>query len=381
MARSMLEWWARRCRRWSKKPMPVLTSARPSPSRARRTFTYVSPVCRSASPTRCTGSPLASNGSILADGGRSSPEARRSPALPQARRIGRVQAGMRRYRACRSRTNRRVERVRITPGRQGHHSLLRTVTASRYVAPLREGGSLPAVVEADDLGTYVLKFRGAGQGRKALVAELVVGELARALGLSVPEIVLANLDPKLARTEPDPEIQDLIRASGGLNLALDFLLGSLGFDPLVDAPDPALATRILWFDALVQNVDRSPRNTNLLAWHGRLWLIDHGASLYFHHAWRDWRAASKRPYAAARDHVLLPFAGDLFDADIRLAPQLAGSVLREIVVLLPEEWLRDEYGFEDAAAVRAAYVEFLSGRLEEPRGWVGALEEARGQTV
>src|SRR5215216_6179739 len=285
MARSMLEWWARRCRRWSKKPMPVLTSARPSPSRARRTFTYVSPVCRSASPTRCTGSPLASNGSILADGGRSSSEARRSPALPQARRIGRVQAGMRRYRACRSRTNRRVERVRITLGRQGHHSLLRTVTASRYVAPLREGGSLPAVVEADDLGTYVLKFRGAGQGRKALVAELVVGELARALGLSGPEIVLANLDPKLARTEPDAEIQDLIRASGGLNLALDFLPGSVTFDLLASPPNRDLASAIVWLDAFITNVDRTARNTNMLCWHRRLWLIDHGAALIFHHDW------------------------------------------------------------------------------------------------
>jgi hypothetical protein len=259
--------------------------------------------------------------------------------------------------------------------------LLRTVEATRYVTPLREGGSLPAVVEADDLGTYVLKFRGAGQGRKALVAEIVAGEIARSLGLLVPEIVLVNLDPELARAEPDPEIQDLIRASVGLNLALDYLPGSLGFDPLVEPPGSDLATRILWFDALVTNVDRTPRNPNLLAWHGRLWLIDHGASLYFHHAWRDWRAASKRPYAAARDHVLLPFAGDLFDADIRLAPQLTGSVLREIVDLVPEEWLRDEHGFDDAAAVRAAYVEFLSGRLEEPRGWVGALEEARGQTV
>jgi HipA-like protein len=258
--------------------------------------------------------------------------------------------------------------------------LLRTVKATRYVTPLREGGSLPAVVEADDLGTYVLKFRGAGQGRKALIAEIVAGEIARSLGLLVPEIVLVNLDPELARAEPDPEIQDLIRASAGLNLALDYLPGSLGFDPLVEPPAPDLASRILWFDALVTNVDRTPRNPNLLAWHGRLWLIDHGASLYFHHAWRDWRAASKRPFAA-RDHVLLPFAGDIFDADAGLAPRLTSGVLREIVDLVPEEWLRDEHGFADDAAVRAAYVEFLSGRLEEPRGWLEALEEARGQTV
>jgi hypothetical protein len=255
--------------------------------------------------------------------------------------------------------------------------LLRTVEATRYVTPLREGGSLPAVVEADDLGTYVLKFRGAGQGPKALIAEIVAGEIARTLGLLVPEIVLVNLDPELARAEPDVEIQDLIRASAGLNLALDYLPGSLGFDPLVEPPGPELASRILWFDAFVTNVDRTPRNPNLLTWHGRLWLIDHGASLYFHHAWRDWRAASKRPFAAS-DHVLLPFAGAIPEADAALTPRLAGGVLREIVDLVPEEWLRDEPGLADTACVRAAYVEFLTSRLEEPRGWVRALEETCG---
>jgi hypothetical protein len=259
--------------------------------------------------------------------------------------------------------------------------LLRTVEATRYVTPLREGGSLPAVVEADDLGTYVLKFRGAGQGRKALVAEIVAGEIARSLGLLVPEIVLMDLDPKLARAEPDPEIQDLIRASAGLNLALDYLPGSLGFDPLVEPPGPDLASRILWFDALVTNVDRTPRNPNLLAWHDHLWLIDHGASLYFHHAWKGWQAASKRPFAAARDHVLLPFARAISDTDAALVPCLTEEVLRGIVELVPEQWLRDEPGFADAAAVRAAYVEFLSRRLEEPRGWVGALKEAHEQAV
>jgi hypothetical protein len=255
--------------------------------------------------------------------------------------------------------------------------VLRTVEATRYVTPLREGGSLPAVVEADDLGTYVLKFRGAGQGRKALVAEILAGEIARTLGLLVPEIVLVNLDPELARAEPDAEIQDLIRASAGLNLALDYLPGSLGFDPLVEPPERKLASRILWFDALVTNVDRTPRNPNLLTWHGRLWLIDHGASLYFHHAWRNWREASKRPFVA-RDHVLLPFVGAIPEADAALAPRLTEQVLREIVDLVPEEWLRDEHGFARSAAVRAAYVEFLSSRLEEPRGWVRYLEETRG---
>ncbi len=264
--------------------------------------------------------------------------------------------------------------------------LLRTVTATRYVTPLREGGSLPAVVEADDLGTYVLKFRGAGQGRKALVAELIAGEIARLLELPVPEIVLAHLAPELGRAEPDPEIQDLLKASAGLNLALDYLPGSLGFDPLVEPPGPDLASRILWFDALVTNVDRTPRNTNLLVWHGRLWLIDHGAALYFHHNWpargpgRDGSAlltASRRPFAAAREHVLLPFAGAIAEADAALAPRLTARALRGVVDLVPEEWLAGEPGFEGAEEVRSAYVAYLTARLEEPRGWARALEETR----
>ena len=264
--------------------------------------------------------------------------------------------------------------------------MLRTVTATRYVAPLREGGSLPAVVEADDLGTYVLKFRGAGQGRKALVAELVAGELARVLGLNVPEIVLVRLYSELARTEPDPEIQDLIRASGGLNLALDYLPGSLGFDPIVDPPDPTLAARILWFDALVQNVDRSPRNTNLLVWHERLWLIDHGAALYFHHDWPSRKGpalevAAQRPYAAARDHVLLPLSGPAALADAVLPSLLTREALRKVVKLIPDEWLRDEPGFESPQEVRSAYVDYLSSRLAEPRAWARALEDIREQAV
>ena len=259
-------------------------------------------------------------------------------------------------------------------------SLLRTVTATRYVTPLREGGSLPAIVEADDLGTYVLKFRGAGQGRKALVAELVAGEIARHLDLLVPEVVLVNLAPELGRSEPDPEIQDLLKRSTGLNLALDYLPGSLGFDPLVEPPDSNLASRIVWFDALVTNVDRTPRNTNLLVWHDRLWLIDHGASLYCHHNWpaRDGTAleiASRRPFASIRDHVLLPFSGSISEADAALAPRLAPEVLRSIVDLIPEEWLADEPGFESAEDVRSAYIAYLGTRLQEPRAWVSALEE------
>ena len=236
-------------------------------------------------------------------------------------------------------------------------------------------------MEADDLGTYVLKFRGAGQGRKALVAELVAGEIGRRLGLLVPEVVLAYLAPELGRSEPDPEIQDLLKASSGLNLALDYLPGSLGFDPLVEPPDSDLASRIVWFDALVTNVDRTPRNTNLLVWHRRLWLIDHGASLYFHHNWpaRDGttlEAAGRRPFAAAWDHVLLPFADSVAEADAAMAPLLTPEVLRAIVDLIPTEWLAGEPGFADAEEVRAAYVAYLSVRLREPREWVGALEEA-----
>ena len=258
--------------------------------------------------------------------------------------------------------------------------MLRTITATRYVTPLREGGSLPAIVEADDLGTYVLKFRGAGQGRKALVAELVAGEIARCLDLLVPEVVLACLTPELGRSEPDPEIQDLLKRSAGLNLALDYLPGSLGFDPLVEPPDSGLASRIVWFDALVTNVDRTLRNTNLLVWHNRLWLIDHGASLYFHHNWpaRDGKAletASRRPFAAVRDHVLLPFAGSISEADAALSPQLTLEVLCSIVDMIPEEWLADEPGFGSIEEVRSAYVAYLNARLQEPRIWVGALEE------
>lgn len=264
----------------------------------------------------------------------------------------------------------------------GLADVLRRVTATRYVTPLREGGSLPAIVEAEDEGTYVLKFRGAGQGRKALVAELLAGEVARRLGLQVPELVLVDLDPAMGRSEPDPEIQDLLRASAGLNLALDYLPGSLGFDPVAEAPDPSLASRILWFDALVTNVDRTPRNTNLLVWHGKLWLIDHGAALYFHHDWpvtdEELQARARRPFAAARDHVLLPFAVRLEAADGELAPILTPERLRAVVDLVPDEWLEGERGFDGPEGVRTAYLAFFQARLEEPRLWVEALTE-RGQ--
>ncbi|HZI19509.1 MAG TPA: HipA family kinase [Pyrinomonadaceae bacterium] len=254
---------------------------------------------------------------------------------------------------------------------------LRTVRATRYVTPLREGGSLPAIVEADDDGLYVLKFRGAGQGPKALVAELVAGELARALGLPVPEIVFVELDAELARTEPDPEIQDLIRASAGLNLALDYLPGSITFDPAVDRPEANLAARVVWFDAYVTNVDRTPRNANLLMWHRRLWLIDHGAALYFHHSWEGHRERSRSRFPQIREHVLLPFAADVREADAELARALTPELMVEVLALVPDEWLVHDSPFAGAAEARAAYAEYLTGRLAAPRGFAEEAEDAR----
>ena len=255
------------------------------------------------------------------------------------------------------------------------------MAVTRYVTPLREGGSLPALVEADDLGTYVLKFRGAGQGRQALVAEVVAGELARRLGLPVPALVLATLDPELARAEPDPEIQDLLRASAGLNLALDYLPGSLGFDPVAFPPDPGFAARVVWFDALVQNVDRSWRNPNLVVWHGRTYLIDHGAALYVHHSWPAAPGAALRPYGQAAEHVLLPYAGGLAAADADLAPRVSPDLVAEVLALVPDEWLADEAGFTGPDDVRAAYAAYLGERAAAPRPWVEALEVNRAARV
>jgi hypothetical protein len=256
---------------------------------------------------------------------------------------------------------------------------LRTVTASRYVTPLREGGSLPAIVEADDDGMYVLKFRGAGQGPKALIAELVAGELARAAGLPVPEIVLVELDADLARNEPDAEIQDLIRASAGLNLALDYLPGALTFDPLAQQPAGELASAIVWHDAFVSNVDRTPRNSNLLMWHGRLWLIDHGAALYFHHDWDGWLERSTAAFPLIREHVLLPFADDLEAADRTMTARLTPEVVANVVALIPDAWLQDEPLFAGKHAQRDAYRRYLLRRLAAPRAF--AEEAIRARTA
>ena len=238
----------------------------------------------------------------------------------------------------------------------------------RYVTPLREGGSLPGLVEADDLGTYVVKFRGAGQGRKALVAEVVAGELARELGLPVPELVVVELDPVVARHEPDEEVQDLLTASVGSNLGMDYLPGSLGFDPLAHAVDPELASRVLWFDALVRNVDRSWRNPNLLLWHGALQLIDHGASLIFHHDWSRAGAAVGRGYDAG-DHVLAAPATEREAADAALAQQVTPDLLDDVVARVPDAWLEGEPGFDGPEEVRAAYRDHLLARCADRTGW------------
>jgi len=257
----------------------------------------------------------------------------------------------------------------------------RTVRATRYVTPLREGGSLPAIVEADDDGLYVLKFRGAGQGAKALVAELLAGELARALGLPVPEIVFVEVAAELARTEPDPEIQDLIRASAGLNLALDYLPGSIAFDPAAERVEPGLASAVVWFDAYVTNVDRTARNTNMLMWHRRLWLIDHGAALYFHHAWDNYLERSRSPFKQIREHVLLPFASELEEADARLAALVTPDLIEELLSLIPDGWLEGETRFADADSHRAAYAEYLLSRLKAPRDFVKEAADARAVSV
>ena len=246
--------------------------------------------------------------------------------------------------------------------------MLRRVTATRYVTPLREGGSLPGLVEADDLGTYVVKFRGAGQGRKVLVAEVVAGELARRLGLPVPELAVVDLDPVVARHEPDEEVQDLLRASEGSNLGLDFLPGSLGFDPLAHPVEPLLASRVLWFDALVSNVDRSWRNPNLLVWHGALHLIDHGATLFFHHDWSRAERLVARPYDVD-DHVLSAAATARAQAAAELAPQVTGALLDDVLAQVPDGWLDDEPGFASADDVRAAYREHLLARVAVADRW------------
>jgi hypothetical protein len=254
-------------------------------------------------------------------------------------------------------------------------SALRTVNVTRYVTPLREGGSLPAIAEADDDFLYVLKFRGAGQGAKALLAELIGGELARTLGFKVPEIVFANLDTAFGRTEPDEEIQDLLKASVGLNLALHYLSGAITFDAVVTQPSALLASQIVWLDCLITNVDRTPRNTNMLMWHKELWLIDHGAALYFHHSWDNWEEQATRPFVQVKDHVLLPWATEMDAVDAQFKAILTEDKIREIVGLIPDQWLEDET--LNPTQKREVYVQFLLARLAASAIFIEEAKNAR----
>ncbi len=254
---------------------------------------------------------------------------------------------------------------------------LRTVNVTRYVTPLREGGSMPAIAEADDEFMYVLKFRGAGQGPKALIAEIIGGEIARALGIKIPEIVFANLDEAFGRTEPDEEIQDLLKASVGLNLAIHYLSGSITFDPAVTTVDSLLASKIVWLDCLLVNVDRTVRNTNMLLWHKELWLIDHGASLYFHHSWQDWEQKATLPFGYVKDHVLLPRATELEVVNKEFTAILTPDFIQSVVALLPDSWLTVDAPFETAEAHRQAYAAFLNTRIAHSATFVKAANDAR----
>jgi len=262
-----------------------------------------------------------------------------------------------------------------------NHPSLRTVNVTRYVTPLREGGSLPAIAEADDGFLYVLKFRGAGQGIKSLIAELIGGELARTLGLKVPELVFARLDTAFGRSEPDEEIQDLLKASVGLNLGLHYLSGSITFDPVVNKVDPLLASRIVWLDCLLTNVDRTARNTNMLVWNKELWLIDHGASLYFHHAWDNWKEQAVKPFVQVKDHVLLPFATRLDEVDEAFHNLLTPEKISTIIQLIPEEWLANWYLDISARDIKEVYTEFLTIRLTQSQTIIKAAQHARQSLV
>ena len=256
--------------------------------------------------------------------------------------------------------------------------MIERLTGVRYVVPLREGGSLPAVVETDRAGPFVVKFRGAGQGAKALIAELLVAGLALELGLPVPTPAVVALEAGFGKAEPDPEIQDILRGSVGANFGLAYLPGALAFDPAVDGDvSPELAAAIVWLDALVTNVDRTARNTNLLLWRGRLWLIDHGAALYVHHRWAGWEDRVQSPFPQIRDHVLLPLAGDLAAADARLRPLLTDEAIGRVVAEVPDAWLGGEEQFADLAEHRQAYVAYLRARLHGPRRWLQEAVDAK----
>lgn len=254
---------------------------------------------------------------------------------------------------------------------------IRTVNVTRYVTPLREGGSLPAIVEADDGFLYVLKFRGAGQGVKALIAELIGGEIARLVGLKMPEIVFANLDESFGRAEPDEEIQDLLKASVGLNLGVSYLSKAITFDAITTQVEPNLASKIVWLDCLLTNVDRTARNTNMLLWHKELWMIDFGASLYFHHSWENWEEQARKPFGLVKDHVLLPFASKLEAIDATLRTILTQERIIEIVKLIPDQWLNFDSSVTSVDELREVYSNFLMTRIAHSEIFVTEAQHAR----
>ncbi|MBT2159949.1 HipA family kinase [Zobellia barbeyronii] len=254
---------------------------------------------------------------------------------------------------------------------------IRTVDVVQYIKPLREGGSLPGLVKADDEFLYVIKFRGAGQGKKALIAELMGAELARAIGLNVPEIVFMNLDDSFSKTEPDEEIQDLLKFSVGLNLGLHFLSGSIIYDPLVSIADPLSASKVVLLDSMISNIDRTAKNTNLLNWHKELWLIDHGSSFYFHHNWETWQTHLERTFPAIKDHVLLERATELPKAEEEIRAQIDKNTIAEIVSKIPEDWLLSDSDPLSPEEMRAAYKEFLNTRLEKLEVLVKEAQDAR----
>lgn len=258
---------------------------------------------------------------------------------------------------------------------------IRKANVTRYVLPLREGGSLPAIVEADDGFLYVMKFRGAGQGIKSLIAELIGGEIARLLGLKVPEIIFADMDEAFGRTEPDEEIQDLLKASTGLNLGLHYLSGSISYDPAVNHADPLTASKIVWLDSLITNVDRTARNTNMLTWNKELWVIDHGACLYFHHGWDNWKEQATKPFTAIKDHVLLDTATQMEKADVLCREKLTPTHIRDIVDLIPDEWLEVASPSIPVAEKRKVYREYLEARLSISSGFVTLVQHAGKTSV
>ncbi|MES2826979.1 MAG: HipA family kinase [Bacteroidota bacterium] len=260
-------------------------------------------------------------------------------------------------------------------------STLRSVNVIRYVSPLREGGSMPAIAEADDEFLYVVKFRGAGQGTKALAAEIIGGELARVMGFKVPEIVYVNLDEAFGRTEPDEEIQDLLKASVGLNLGLHYLTGSITYDPAVVTIDNKLASQIVWLDSLLTNMDRTARNTNMLMWHKELWLIDHGACLYFHHAMQNWQEQAVKPFALIKDHVLLPQATMLEEVDAEFSALLSNEVLASVVSMIPDGFLIYESSETSPQEMRDIYIKFLQLRIANSQTFINEANHARAASI